>query len=266
MVNKKGRRPAGRSRSGCLIWLIPLALGMIVLAANPKVMRDLASLLAGGGSTNAAPETNKKAPPSGHEAATNKAGGDRIGTLPDTRELQAIISGDMREHEKRTLAGLDDRVRQGRATNERPDTLAVRVYFICYDGARDQLYLKALPRNVRRGDSPALAALEALFAGPTKAELEAGYRTLIPAKTRINRLHVENGVLIVDLSREFVYNQTLGQEGLVLQIYQVVNSMTDFPTVTAVRFLIDGRSMATAGGDGVPFGRPFRHNDRPLAR
>lgn len=252
----KRRSPTATKRSGCLIWLIPLTLGLIVLAANPPVLKELGLLLSGrasqatDGSTNIRlRQTNK--PPSSSVAAPQPD----LRRLPDTSELEAIISRDMREQEKRISEDLEKHTTHGDE---------IRLHFARYDALHDQLILAPVDRTVKKSTTPALTALLALFEGPLSDELKAGYRSLIPAGVRIRRLHIEKGILILDVSREFIHNQTLGQEGLILQIYQVVNTMTDFPTIAGVRFLIEGKIIPAAGGDGVPLDRIFHHNARPL--
>ena len=278
MTQKKptqnSRNGAKNRPTGCLIWFIPLTLGLIVLVANPKVMLDIQNFLT--------PPKSALAPGGKHSGAntgeSEKRGKveippDAIYPTPDTSDLRAIITRDMMEQEQILRDLLEKERLIANATNPfagdnsaRERAFSVRVFFIHYDDAGDQFLLKPVNRTLRQGDTPALSTLQALIAGPTTEELRAGYRTLLPKELQIRRMHVDKGVLLIDLSREFLYNHTMGQEGLILQIYQIVNSMTDFSTVEAVRFLIEGQQHATIGGDGIPFDRTFRYNERPLAR
>jgi len=290
---KRSQSPKNRS-SGCLIWLIPIVLGLVVLLANPKVMSDLRTFLTASGknrtNVEASPDPRLPNPDTSVADAdakktdAKKTDADAIRPLPDTSDLRAVISQDMREQEKKlrellekeqqdianqqTAANQPSAANQGVAapsvTGE--SSFSVRIFFVYYDTANDLFLLKPVTRVLKRDDTPAFTTLQALFAGPTAEELRAGYRTLLPKNLQVRRMHVENGILVIDLSREFLYNQTSGREGLILQIYQIVNSMTDFKTVQAVRFLIEGERHAGLGGDGVPFDRAFIHTERPLTR
>lgn len=92
------------------------------------------------------------------------------------------------------------------------------------------------------------AAVEALLAGPSTAEADAGVETSIPAGTALNRLTVEGGIAIVDLSEEFA------SSGTRVRVAQVVYALAQFPTIKGVVIAIDGESAA-----GEPqFRRDFR--------
>src|SRR4051794_33665456 len=55
-------------------------------------------------------------------------------------------------------------------------------------------------RYVPRAQGVARAALAALFWGPTRAELRAGYSTAIPRGTHVNGVSLHDGVATVDLT------------------------------------------------------------------
>jgi spore germination protein GerM len=264
--NRAKSRPAG-----CLIWLIPLSLGLIVLMANPKVTRDIQDILT---TPRKNPETKKDTsraePGTPRQEAAPEIPENIIRPTPDTSALRDIITRDMMEQEQKLKALLEEEGRRANntvdAANPQETSFSVRIFFVYYDEANDQLLLRPVRRTLRQGDTPALTTLQALLSGPTQEEMRAGYRTLLPKNLQVRRMHVDNGILLIDLSRDFLYNHTMGQEGIILQIYQIVNSMTDFSTVRAVRFLIEGQQHSTIGGDGIPFDQPFRHNERPLIR
>ncbi|MDR2733548.1 MAG: GerMN domain-containing protein [Spirochaetota bacterium] len=270
----KQRKNTKNSRTGCLIWLIPLTLGLIVLLANPKALDDLKKFLTSKNSDkteNAAASVPDNTHTGSRDARIAQRDSpdepDCILPPPDTSDLRAIITKDMREQELKLQEILEKEQRRKNpgVFPEKKDFQA-RIFFIVYDAEQDQYLLKPVWRTLKNQDTPALTTLEALFAGPSAEELSAGYRTLLPKNLQARRMHIENGIMLIDLSRDFLYNQNLGREGSILQIYQMVNSMTDFPTVQAVRFSIEGQSHATLGGDGIPFNQNFRHNEKPSAR
>jgi hypothetical protein len=257
------RKNTQNNRTGCLIWLIPLTLGLIILLLNPNAVEYLKKFLT---SKNKEPAAGTAAEVPDGNTPTNPDEPDIILPPPDTSDLRKIITEDMRKQELKLQEILEmESVKKSDAPPGKKE-FQTRVFFITYDADQDQYLLKPVWRTLKNQDTPALTTLEALFAGPSPEEMRAGYRTLLPKNLQVRRMHVEKGILLIDLSRDFLYNQNLGREGSILQIYQMVNSMTGFPTVQAVRFFVEGQSHATLGGDGIPFSQNFRYNERPLAR
>ena len=95
----------------------------------------------------------------------------------------------------------------------------------------------------------ARAALEELLAGPSDLDEEVGLTTAIPEGTRLNDVSVADGVATVDLSPEFESGG--GSLSMQLRVSQVVFTLTSFPTVDAVAFMIDGQPVQAIGGEGI---------------
>ena len=99
------------------------------------------------------------------------------------------------------------------------------------------------PRPPTGGDD-VRAALDALLAGPTAGESSFGNSNDIASTVTINSLVVTpDGIATVDLNRKFETADTRPQTA------QVVYTLTQFPQVTKVKFLIDGQPN---GATGVP--------------
>ena len=111
----------------------------------------------------------------------------------------------------------------------------------------------------------ATAALAALLTGPTRAERAAGTGTEIPQGTRLLGLSIANGVAGVDLTSDF--EAGAGSRSLKLRLAQVVYTLTQFPSVDAVRFSLDGTPVNVVSGSGVvldhPVGRDAYRNLGP---
>ena len=103
---------------------------------------------------------------------------------------------------------------------------------------------------------PATAAVKALLAGPTPAEQQAGLDTAVPAGTRLLGLSIDGGVARIDLSGEF--GSGGGSPSMTARIAQVVYTLTRFPTVRAVQFLVDGDPVEALGDEGVALDGPQR--------
>jgi germination protein M len=95
---------------------------------------------------------------------------------------------------------------------------AVSVYFL-RDGQ-----IAAARRTVPRTQAVARAALDALAAGPTEREREAGLSTSIPRELAIERLAIADGTATIDFAAA----------GGCPSIAQIVYPLTQFPTVARV--------------------------------
>ena len=96
------------------------------------------------------------------------------------------------------------------------------------------------------------AALDRLLTGPSAAEYAAGLRSQIPAGTTLHGVRISAGIATADLSSSF--GSAASPSAMPLRIAQVVYTLTQFPTVTGVRFAIDGQGVTVVGG--VPVQSP----------
>ncbi|NLE22284.1 MAG: hypothetical protein GX624_05845 [Actinobacteria bacterium] len=111
-------------------------------------------------------------------------------------------------------------------------------------------------RRVPRTTMPATAAVKALLAGPAPAEQKAGLSSAVPAGTRLLGLSIDGGVARVDLSNKF--GSSGGSLSMTARVAQLVYTLTRFPTVRAVEFLVEGEPVAGLGGEGVALDGPQR--------
>lgn len=107
-------------------------------------------------------------------------------------------------------------------------------------------------RTVPATTSTGRAALGGLLTGPSAAEYAAGLRSQIPAGTTLLGVRISAGTATVDLSSSF--ESAASPSAMPLRIAQVVYTLTQFPTVTAVRFEINGQGVTMIGG--VPVQSP----------
>ena len=114
-------------------------------------------------------------------------------------------------------------------------------------------------RTVPRTVAVARAAMEALCSGPNAAEKAAGLGTTVPKGTRLLGISLDGTVATVDLSGEFASGG--GSLSMTARIAQVVYTLTQFKTITAVRFMLDGERVAAIGGEGVIVEAPQRRAD-----
>jgi germination protein M len=151
---------------------------------------------------------------------------------------------------------------------ERPDeaeagiperTLRTTVYFIrVTDDGR--IMAEPVTRTIRYTGGPLTQALEVLLAGPEAEDLNDGLLSLVPTGSRLLSARVDGGVAYLSFSEDFRFN-TMGMEGHLAQLQQVVLTATAFSTVDAVQILIEGNTVDYLGGDGVFVGQPLRAED-----
>lgn len=97
------------------------------------------------------------------------------------------------------------------------------------------------------------AALEVLFTN------EDGEETAVPQGTELLGLTIESGIATVDLSGEF--DDGGGSFSTQARLAQVVFTLTQFPTVSRVEFMIDGEAVETFSGEGIVLDHPQSRND-----
>jgi spore germination protein GerM len=184
--------------------------------------------------------------------------GDWTATIPytvDTAQWGSVIAW-----EASAMDGSQTNVREHRVwlTPSSGATAQGAVYFLA-DGDRDTAqsgpYLIPVARAIDPND-PYRSTMEALLAGPDTTEI--GVSTAIPTGTSLDGVSVTAGVATVQLSGEFTSGG--GSLSMMGRLAQVIYTMTRFPEVDGVRFVVDGTLTTVFGGEGVvvddPAARP----------
>ena len=78
-----------------------------------------------------------------------------------------------------------------------------------------------------------------LIAGPTRAEGGRGFRTYVPAGTRVRSVSVANGIATVDLTERFASGSN--PDSLLARLSQLVRTLTGLQGTTKVQLLIERR-------------------------
>jgi germination protein M len=139
-------------------------------------------------------------------------------------------------------------------------TTIIRAYFMLGSSTGDPglaPVLREVPKTVAVGT----AAMQQLLVGPSARERAAdpALTSAIPAGTRLLGLRIDDRIATVDLSREF---ESGGSSASVFaRLAQVVYTLTQFPTVDAVRFELDGEPVTVFSGEGVILDQPVGRED-----
>ena len=107
----------------------------------------------------------------------------------------------------------------------------------------------------------ARAAIEALIAGPSQAELSASPAmfTSVPAETELKGFQLKDGVATVDLSEAFEENDEL--PALRASMGQVVVTLTQFAEITGVNVTINGAVLEQTDASGQQLTGPATRAD-----
>lgn len=116
---------------------------------------------------------------------------------------------------------------------------------------------KIVKRTVEKNDSPLTTALKLLLEGPDNSLAdEKNCMSLIPNGTKLISAKVQNGVAYLNFNDSFEIN-TVGVEGYIGQLMQIVYTATTFSTVNSVQFLIEGERKDYLGYEGQWIGSPL---------
>ena len=151
----------------------------------------------------------------------------------------------------------------GNDTDE-PDVSKVRLYFIAPGGGnqgRAEPFLIAVERELPSTPQIAHAALRALIEGPSDTEqtLIDDVSSAVPDQTRLLGVTIDDRVATVDLTREFESGG--GSFSMFARLAQVVYTVTQFPTVDAVQFQLDGQPVTVFSGEGIVLDAPVSRDD-----
>jgi len=239
-----------RSPIGCLFWLALILLVVIVFLFNRERIKNV---LENTGFTNLLTREKEEAPEVVRE--------EEDSAEEETREDETVIEIQPAEEDEREAGeNAEEEPSQEEEENTAPreDNWKIRngkLYFIEVD-ENGVISLQAVTRPIKFRDSPLTQTMEELLNGLLPSELNRELITLIPEETEILSVRVENKVAYINFNEAFRFN-SLGLEGYIAQLKQIVYTTTEFPTVDSVQILIEGKSYEYLGPEGVFIGKPL---------
>ena len=138
------------------------------------------------------------------------------------------------------------------------ETMVIRAYYVL-DGDPGVEGIVPTLRVVPKTSGVARAAMEALLDGDAIIDKYSQLSTAVPDGTSLLGISIKEGVATVDLSREFESGG--GSASSMYRLGQVVYTLTQFSTVRAVLFQIEGRTVTTFGAEGIQLDGPQGRND-----
>ena len=105
-------------------------------------------------------------------------------------------------------------------------------------------------RNRNFNDNASIErAIKTLLNGATDDENNKNIISCIPRNTELLDIFVEDDIVYLNFNEDFEFNP-LGNEGTMIQIYQLVYTATQFEGIDKVIFLINGNLKETIGAEG----------------
>ncbi|GAB4366045.1 MAG: hypothetical protein Kow009_02840 [Spirochaetales bacterium] len=130
-----------------------------------------------------------------------------------------------------------------------------RLYFVRVSEAGTP-ELIPVERRIPSSQTPLTDTLKELLKGPSSTEKRAGISSLIPPGTKIRSIRIKDGIAIIDLDESFRFNP-FGAEGFRSQVRQIVYTVTEFPGIQGVQFLVKGEKLDYLSAEGVYIGKPL---------
>lgn len=143
-----------------------------------------------------------------------------------------------------------------------PDTL---IYLVAADERTFHLEPVGRRSSADSAEERARAAVAHLASGPTQGEEERGLSSSVPEATEVNGVRFTDGVLRVDLSREFESGG--GSAAMQARLFQLFYTLTQPRDVEAVELLVEGAEVDVFGGEGIIIDSPWlraRHPRLPV--
>ena len=129
------------------------------------------------------------------------------------------------------------------------------VYLVEYDENTGSITLIFRKRNIENNNSIE-DTIKTLLNGATDEENRDNIISCIPKDTELLDIFVAGDTVYLNFNESFEFNP-LGNEGTMLQIYQLVYTATQFEGIDNVIFLINGNLNETIGAEGAIENMPF---------
>jgi len=234
-----------RTSVGCLFWIALILLVLVVFLINRKTIENVLKTTGFLDVITREKESGEETPPS----VTIERPEEEKGEETDVQEPVQILIPESEPQKEEETPGKED-------IPELPPQMRRSILYFVTVADDGSISLKNIVRPVYYEDSPLTETLRSLIKGLTPSELNSGMLTLIPDGTVLHSVTVNNGIAYTDFSEEFRFNR-FGVEGYLAQLRQVVYTATEFPTVTGVQILINGKTHDYLGPEGISIARPL---------
>ena len=182
---------------------------------------------------------------------------NKIISTKENIEKKEIVQKAKKDIEKYKTSKANNTVKRD-YSNERSlkNTSNEGIYLVEYDENTGSITLIFRKRNIENNNSIE-ETIKTLLDGATDDENKNNIISCIPKDTELLDIFVEGDTVYLNFNESFEFNP-LGNEGTMLQIYQLVYTATQFEGIDNVIFLIDGNLNETIGAEGAIENMPFK--------
>jgi len=131
-------------------------------------------------------------------------------------------------------------------------TMRLTVYY----ATQDAMNLVPEVHVVEKNDRPAKTAVELLLAEPSSKQLVR----VLPAGTKLKSLVVRDRIAYVDFNDKIIKNNSGGSATEMLLVASIVNTLTEFPDISKVQILVEGKTVETLSGH-MSIGQPLSRSE-----
>jgi len=155
--------------------------------------------------------------------------------------LLIIASGGCRPAKVKPLEKLKPPEKEKKEKPEvKNETIKITLYF----ADKEAEYLVPEVRKIPETEKVAEAAVREIIKGPG----QSGHLKTIPEGTKLRNVAIKEGLAYVNFSQELVNKHPGGSAAETMTIYSVVNTLTQFPEIEKVQFLVEGKKIETIAG------------------
>lgn len=167
-------------------------------------------------------------------------------------QLQAWKNGDNQEEIPESNDNTINEPLEQPSIDGAKGTRDIVLFFATSDGQGLKKEIRTIPKN----EGVARDVINELIKGPADSTL---FPT-IPASTVLEDINIKDGVCIVDFSSSFLTDSAEGAIDGELMLYSLVDSLTQFPTISEVRILVNGEVQQTMIG-GIDLSQNLTRNE-----
>ncbi len=241
-VKKRKTQKKRKLSLNVMLWLVVVSIIFLLILSNFKKISEIISNL------------------SSKEQGTKLQNNNDPSTTENTKTDEAEHQKDLEKTEEKPA---DDT--QENNDEELQSTISSHVYFVKIhdDGS---FYLIKKTRSIKKTQAVLTKTLAVLFQGTTPEEERNGIKSFIPEKSVVKSAVVKNGIAYINISDDFQFN-TFGPTALEAQVYQIIYTSTEFPTIDKVQILINGQKISYLSGEGgLSLAEPISRQDLSSAR
>ena len=131
------------------------------------------------------------------------------------------------------------------------------IFLVEYNEDDGTISLVFQERDIDKEEFTLEKAILTLLEGATDSENKNNIISIIPKNVELLDIFREDNTVYLNFSSNFEYN-AIGNEGMLVQLYQFVYTATQFDDVLNVVFLVDGKYNEFIGAEGSIVNSPFQ--------